>query len=302
MREMLPILIVLGLLLILAFAVAVGLVVWLSGTPQQIVGAVLVYEIDPEAAIDPRAVDMETLVAAIDRRINSPWSPVADVRSLGDRRVEIRVFGDDRRVVDQIQRLLAQAGTLEFRILANPADHQKLIEQARQQEDQQVRNEVGDVLAWWVPIEEGRETSVVVDETTERRTKQVDGRQRYEVLVVADSFDVTGQYLRQATPGMDQRGQLYVNFQLTPEGGRLFGGLTGANLPNPVTGTARKLGIILNGCLCTAPTIQSTIHDRGQITGVFTRQEVEDLAGVLTAGPLPVAIRLVEERSGEPKP
>jgi len=65
---------------------------------------------------------------------------------------------------------------------------------------------------------------------------------------------------------------------------------------------ARKLGIILNGRLVSAPAIRATIRDRGEITGSFTKQEVRDLAAVLNAGPMPVAIRQVEKRSGDTGP
>ena len=50
------------------------------------------------------------------------------------------------------------------------------------------------------------------------------------------------------------------------------------------------MGIILDGELYSAPSINSTIFDRGEITGRFTRAEVDDLVKVLNAGSLPAAL------------
>ena len=79
-------------------------------------------------------------------------------------------------------------------------------------------------------------------------------------------------------------------------GARLFGGLTGSNLPDQVQDFTRKLGIILDGELRSAPAIWGTVSERVHITGNFTHEEVQDLANLLNAGALPTAIRKVEQR------
>ena len=48
--------------------------------------------------------------------------------------------------------------------------------------------------------------------------------------------------------------------------------------------------MILDNELYSAPSIQSTIYDSGEITGSFTPQEVQDLVNVLDAGRLPAAL------------
>ena len=88
-------------------------------------------------------------------------------------------------------------------------------------------------------------------------------------------------------------------------GGRLFGVLTGANLPDAATGFTRQLGIILDGQLYSAPYLRGRISSCGQITGNFTTEEVEELCEVLNAGTLPAPIRFVgrgqpENPSAEP--
>ena len=70
----------------------------------------------------------------------------------------------------------------------------------------------------------------------------------------------------------------------------MFGELTGNHLPDKLTDFTYKLGIVLDGELYSAPGIQSTIFDHGEITGEFTKEQVQDLVNVLNAGSLPAAL------------
>ena len=117
------------------------------------------------------------------------------------------------------------------------------------------------------------------------------------MLVVKDNEDVTGQYLTRADCDTDPTtGRPCISFAFNSIGAQLFGKLTGDNLPDSVRGFTRRLGIILDGELYSAPNIQSTICDRGLITGSFTQQEVKDQVDLLNAGSLPARLRLVEKR------
>lgn len=129
-----------------------------------------------------------------------------------------------------------------------------------------------------------------------RKRKQGD-RQGVEVLVVKDVFDLNGAYLKSASVGIDSRGKPCIEFALNDRGGKRLRGLTSTHLPDDVTQFRRRLGIILDGRLHSAPNIQSTIADRGEITGNFTGQEVEDLVAVLQAGSMPLRIKQVEKPS-----
>ncbi len=80
-----------------------------------------------------------------------------------------------------------------------------------------------------------------------------------------------------------------------------FAKLTGSHLPEKATGFAYQLGIIVDGRLYSAPSIRSTISERGEITGTFTAEEVSDLADLLNAGRLPAQLRLIEPKP-HPKP
>ena len=48
-------------------------------------------------------------------------------------------------------------------------------------------------------------------------------REIMEILVVKDTYDVTGGYLTQSGLGTDEKGQPCVNFSFNSDGGQLFG-------------------------------------------------------------------------------
>ena len=62
------------------------------------------------------------------------------------------------------------------------------------------------------------------------------------------------------------------------------------------TNIGRRLAIIMDNRVTSAPTIQSRITDNGQITGV-PRDEVNDLALILKSGALPASLTYLEERT-----
>jgi preprotein translocase subunit SecD len=101
---------------------------------------------------------------------------------------------------------------------------------------------------------------------------------------------VSGDQLVDAQPAFDQNGLPSVNFRFSPQGGRVFGEYTAANIGKP-------FAIVLDDEVISAPTIQSAIPGgSGQITGSFTVEESTRLAVLLRAGALPAEIKVLEQR------
>ena len=91
--------------------------------------------------------------------------------------------------------------------------------------------------------------------------------------------------LVRAHPFMDpQSGRPAVSFELDARGGRFFGELTRKNKD-------RQLAILLDGTAMSHATIISQIFERGQITGDFTQERVNELVTVLEAGSLPARLK-----------
>jgi len=105
---------------------------------------------------------------------------------------------------------------------------------------------------------------------------------------------VTGRDLKNARRSTDYATNTpNVNFTLKPEAASRFRQVTGDNIGRP-------LGIVLDGQVVSAPTIQNAIYDQGQITGNYTLEEAQDLAIKLRSGALPASLEYLEERSVGP--
>src|SRR5713101_7565709 len=106
---------------------------------------------------------------------------------------------------------------------------------------------------------------------------------------------VTGQDLRSATtsPSTNYPGQYQVDFKLSTSAAARFGPFTEANI-------GRRMAIVLDHRVYTAPVINGKIEDSGMIEGSFTQESAQDLALVLRAGALPASIRYLEERTVGP--
>ena len=89
-----------------------------------------------------------------------------------------------------------------------------------------------------------------------------------------------------------------VSFRFQPEGRKLFSSLTGKSI-------GKQLAVILDNVLKSAPTVQSRISDRGQIslgTGNYeeTLNEAAMIATSLRAGALPAHLQQLEEKTVGP--
>jgi SecD/SecF fusion protein len=103
---------------------------------------------------------------------------------------------------------------------------------------------------------------------------------------------IDGSYLRSAMSSIqDVRPSVHFTFNET--GGELFGTLTRKNIPSGSgpEDVKRHLAIVLDGLIMSAPTINSEIRTQGQITGSFTRKEVDNLVNILRAGALPATLK-----------
>jgi preprotein translocase subunit SecD len=100
---------------------------------------------------------------------------------------------------------------------------------------------------------------------------------------------VSGRDLRNARPSVDQNNRPAVSFTLNTDGARRFGELTGNNI-------GRQLAIVLDGRVQSAPRIDGRITTDGQIFGVFTPEEVQNLSLILRSGALPADLTYLSER------
>jgi len=119
--------------------------------------------------------------------------------------------------------------------------------------------------------------------------EKINGKTIKEWFLVKDTPIVTGSQLKDARASVDARGKPAVNFELTDEGASIFGEAT-AKL------VGKRIAIVLDNKVVSAPVVRSRISKSGQITGDFTPEEAADLAVILRAGALPAPVEILEER------
>jgi preprotein translocase subunit SecD len=112
--------------------------------------------------------------------------------------------------------------------------------------------------------------------------------------IVARSPVVTGRDLRDARAQQgDLPGSWDTGFALRSGAAERFGRFTEANV-------GRRLAIVLDNVVLSAPRIDTRISDQGRITGAATAQEAADLALNLRSGALPASLKVTEERTVGP--
>lgn len=109
-------------------------------------------------------------------------------------------------------------------------------------------------------------------------------------IVLKRAVIVGGESLDDAQASYDEHGNPAVSFSFKSAGAKKFGNATRDNV-------GRRLAIVLDGKVISAPTINSPITGgRGIITGNFTMQTANDLALLLRSGALPAPLLVAEER------
>ena len=129
-----------------------------------------------------------------------------------------------------------------------------------------------------------------------RLVKQASNALATEQLTLDDLEEVafTGEIVADAraeflqVPG--STGGPVVSFDIQRDYISDFGSFTGGNVN-------RRMAIVLDNVIVTAPTLQSRISDSGQITGVGSLDEASDIAVVLRSGSLPISLHVGEVRS-----
>ena len=120
-----------------------------------------------------------------------------------------------------------------------------------------------------------------------------DGHKSY--VLVPDYAEVSGRHLKEAKAGIGgQYGtDAVVAFKLTSNGSKKFYKLTSENV-------GKRLAIILDNKVISAPVIQQAIRSDGQITGSHSMEEAKELAMLLKSGAFVAPVKFEQERSVGP--
>jgi preprotein translocase subunit SecD len=233
------------------------------------VGSELRFTLKPQAAKDLQRDTVEQAREAIDRRVNALGVTEPLIVPEGEDRIVIQLPGvDDPARVKDIIKTTAQ---LQFRIVeGNPTPTPQAVYDAL---PANMRTDV-DILQGSREDELGRTVGT-------------------EYYAVRKEVPVSGRDLKNARVQKGRVNEPVIGFSLTPEGAPKFGNLTRNNIN-------RRLAIVLDNKVVSAPNINSEINDQGVIEGSFTQQQASDLALVLRSGSLPASLTTLEERTVGP--
>lgn len=109
-----------------------------------------------------------------------------------------------------------------------------------------------------------------------------------QAYLVSAFPDLTGNHIVDAKVTYGEYNRVEVAFQLDSSGAREFREITGNNI-------GRRLGIIIDDVMYTAPSIESAIGGSGRITGIGSPDEAKDLALVLRSGALMAPLKFEQE-------
>jgi preprotein translocase subunit SecD len=108
------------------------------------------------------------------------------------------------------------------------------------------------------------------------------------IYLVRRQAILTGRELRTARVGVDEHGRPNVEFTLKPEAAARFQRETGRHV-------GRRMAIVLDDRVISAPVIEQAIGASAQIRGRFSVLEADELAKLLRAGALPAKMRYLHQ-------
>ncbi len=130
-------------------------------------------------------------------------------------------------------------------------------------------------------------------ELLRRKEKLRSGTERLEEVLVKKKADLSGSIIKNAQVVRGSLGEPQISFTLNSQGTEKFGQITRDNV-------GRRLAIILDGVLYSAPVINSPIETgRGEITGQFDLPEAFELANVLQ-NPLKAPLKVISYNDVDP--
>ncbi|WP_375398885.1 protein translocase subunit SecD [uncultured Sphingomonas sp.] len=215
-----------------------------------------------QAGVD-QAIDraMETATEVVRKRIDSLGTREPTIVRQGNNRIVVQVPGLQDPA--GLKALLGKTAKLEFKLVDQNADPAALMKG---------QAPLGDKILSYPGNPQG-----------------------IPVIAVRNAAIVTGTDLIDASQGNDpQTNAPIVNFSFNTTGGRRFAKVTQEN-------TGKLFAIIIDNQVISAPRINTPIlGGSGYIQGDFTTASANQLAIALRSGALPVALKVIEERTVGP--
>ncbi|RMD79234.1 MAG: protein translocase subunit SecD, partial [Lentisphaerae bacterium] len=202
----------------------------------------------------------DRIIEVLRNRIDPQGVREVEIRPNGSSSITIRTPITDPAEIAEMKRMLEQQAKLNF-YLVHP-DNDRLIREGRTSVPGYKR----------LPLRNRSHG----DSATAARNY---------IWVKSEPEKVNGEHVVAAYPSRDKLGQWLVVMKFNSRGASYMQGTTSNNI-------GKRMAIVLDNVVYSAPVIQGAISANGEITGNFTQQEAQQLATVLQSGSLPVKIRI----------
>lgn len=130
------------------------------------------------------------------------------------------------------------------------------------------------------------------ESTKEASIAKKNGQETPKLLLKAVPI-LDGSMITDARLAYDDKHRPVVSFELNSQGAKRFADFSSASI-------GKRMAIVLDGKIYSAPVIRARISSSGQISGDFTEEEAIDLAITLRSGALPAPLSVLEKRSVGP--
>ncbi len=222
------------------------------------------------------ATSIEQAIEVIRNRIDQLGVAEPTIHKQGESEIVVQLPGvkDPKKALE----IIGKTAQLEFKLLDEETQLWKDLPSLIKPQEEET------LLAQWKSILP-EDDEIVFQKITNKETGEVYKRP----YIVKKNALLTGDLLAEAHVSIDQRfNEPYVSLRFNEAGAKIFEEITGKYVK-------RRLAIILDGNLYSAPVIQEKIEGgNAQISGNFTLEEAKDLAIVLRAGALPAPVKLIQ--------
>ncbi|OBV28413.1 protein-export membrane protein SecD [Helicobacter sp. CLO-3] len=130
------------------------------------------------------------------------------------------------------------------------------------------------------------------ESTKEASIAKKNGQEIPKLLLKAVPI-LDGSMITDARLAYDDKHRPVVSFELNSQGAKRFADFSSASI-------GKRMAIVLDGKIYSAPVIRARISSSGQISGDFAEEEAIDLAITLRSGALPAPLSVLEKRSVGP--
>ena len=222
-----------------------------------------------ELAGNTSRATLDQAVEVIRKRVDSVGVAEPVIQPVGENRIIVQIPGVSEEDKASYRRQLERVAKLEFTLVHERSD--ELVASAKDKSPK-------------VPID---------GQLLKLRDRQANGTVIETPIVVKRRTEISGKSVANAFRSVDQLGRAVVIIEFNPDGRQKFGQLTEQNI-------GRRLAVILDGEVYSAPVIRSAIYGSCEISGGnMSSVEAEELASVLK-NPLESPVAIIDERGVDP--